>query len=66
MFEPANAGDRKIAPMPAIYYQRAAAHFMGSAIQFDSDPGAYAPGFMLSPASQARQIKIYAFACFAG
>jgi len=33
--------------------QWAAAHFMGSQIYFDSDPGACAPGFMLPPAAQA-------------
>ena len=33
--------------------QRTVAHFMGSQIQFHFDPGAYAPGFMLSPAPQA-------------
>jgi len=27
---------------------------MGSQITFDFDPGAYAPGFMLPPASQAK------------
>jgi len=31
----------------------AVARFAGSIVFFDSDPGAGAPGFMLSPASRA-------------
>jgi len=40
--------------MLTIGGQRAAAHFMGSHFILISDPGAYTPGFMLPPASQAQ------------
>ena len=39
--------------MLTIGGQRTAAHFMGSHLNLISDPGACAPGFMLTPASQA-------------
>src|SRR6185436_9434370 len=48
------AGDR---PSGGCDLRCAVAHFMGSPFQFISDPGAYAPGFMLPPAPQAISVK---------
>jgi len=48
---------------------RAVARFAGLINMIDCDPGAYAPGFMLPPASQAptsQATKSISSACFAG
>ena len=42
------------AKMPTICSAQSAAHLHGLKISIASSPGAYAPGFMLAPASQAK------------
>ena len=66
MFEARGAGDSRFMTSPV-------ARFAGSIVIGGFDPGAYAPGFMLSPAPQAklpgfmlacaRRTYLYAVAC---
>ncbi|HEU4511205.1 MAG TPA: hypothetical protein VFR78_23440 [Pyrinomonadaceae bacterium] len=49
-FKPADAGDR----CPRFATRTAAAHFMGWRVNVFPSPGAHAPGFTLTPASQAK------------
>ena len=49
--EPAIAGE-------SLKTVDAVARFTGSNADFYDDPGAYAPGFMLTPASQAKNLEV--------
>jgi len=48
-----------------VFCKEVVARSAGSLLIVGFDPGACAPGFMLSPAPQA-WTRLYAFACFAG